>query len=335
MTDLDLTIGIPCYNEAATIGKVVADFAAAFPGARILIIDNASTDGTSRIALGCGADVAAEPRKGKGHAVQRLFQETTSDYLLMVDGDDTYPAEEGHKLVAAMRQQPADTVVGCRTSPGGEAFKSAHQWANALLSRLIHLLFGFSCGDLFSGYRLFTRRFYRNVPLIASGFEVEAELVMQTIDKGFIQHNVEVLYRSRPPASHSKLKTLPDGTRVIWTLLMIVKDCKPLPFFCLLGLGFSTLCIVAGYFPIYDYIAFHYVYKVPLAILAVGLGLLSSLSLCCGLLLDTIVRHRKEEFLLRMRGQSYPTAPAADVPERPGTDFELQNRKPLLEDAGV
>jgi glycosyltransferase involved in cell wall biosynthesis len=311
---IDLTIGIPCYNEAATIGKVAADFAAAFPGARILIVDNASTDGTGRIARAAGAEVIVEPRKGKGYAVQRLFQEAASPFLLMVDGDDTYPAEEGRKLVAAMREQPADTVVGCRVSPHGVAFKSAHQWANALLSRLIRLLFGFSCGDLFSGYRLFTRRFYRNVPLIASGFEVEAELVMQTIDKHFIQRNVEVQYRARPPASHSKLKTLPDGTRVIWTLLMIVKDCKPLPFFCLLSLGFLALCLVTGYFPIRDYIEFRYVFRVPLAILAVGFGVLASLSLCCGLLLDTIVRLRKEEFLLRMRGQSYPPAPAAEIP---------------------
>ncbi len=310
---IDLTIGIPCYNEAATIGKVVADFAAAFPGARILIIDNASTDGTGRIARGGGADVVREPRQGKGYAVQRLFQETNSAYLLMVDGDDTYPAEASQQLVAALQDGPADTIVGCRISAHGEAFKSAHQWANALLSSLIHLLFGFSCGDLFSGYRLFTRRFYRNVPLIATGFEVEAELVMQTIDKQFIQRNVEVEYRSRPPASQSKLRTLPDGTRVIWTLLMIVKDCKPLPFFCLLALGFLALCLAAGYFPIHDYIAFHYVYKVPLAILAVGFGLLASLSLGCGLLLDTVVRQRKEEFLLRMRSLSYPPVPELAV----------------------
>ena len=319
---IDLTIGIPCYNEAATIGKVVADFSAVFPGARILIIDNASSDGTARIAQTAGADVVIEPRQGKGYAVQRLFQEANSPYLLMADGDDTYPAEEGYKLVAAMREQPADTVVGCRVSPHGVAFKSAHQWANALLSRLIHVLFGFSCGDLFSGYRLFTRRFYRNVPLIASGFEVEAELVMQTIDKRFIQRNVEVQYRSPAPASDSKLKTLPDGTRVVWTLLMIVKDCKPLPFFCLLTLAFLAFCLLAGNFPIHDYVAFRYVYHVPLAILAVGFGVFASSSLCCGLLLDTIVRQRKEEFLLRMRGQSYPAPPPAslaEAPERPAT----------------
>ena len=298
---IDLTIGIPCYNEAGTIAKVVEDCGAVFPGARLLVIDNASTDETAHLARAAGADVVSEPHKGKGWAVQRLFAEAHSEYLRMVAGGDTFPAEEGPKLLAKLRTEGGDTAVGCRVSPEGAAFKSTHQWANSLLSELIRLIFGVSCGDLFSGYRLFTRRFYRNVPLIATGFEVEAELVVQTIDKGFIERHVNIDFRSRPADSHSKLQTLPDGTRVIWTLVMIVKDCKPLAFFSLLGAAMLLLCLFVGYFPIRDYVEFQYVYKVPLAILAVGLGLLASLSLCCGLLLDTIVRHRKEEFFLRMR----------------------------------
>ena len=292
---IDLTIGIPCYNEAATIGKVVEDFGAAFPQARLLVIDNASTDAT--------AQVIAEPLRGKGNAVQRLFHEAGSEYLIMVDGDDTYPAEEAHKLLAKLREEGGDTVVGCRVSPDGTAFNSTHQWANHLLSGMIHALFGVACGDLFSGYRLFTRRFYRNIPLIATGFEVEAELAMQTIDKRFVQRNVDVTYRNRPADSHSKLQTLPDGTRVVWTLLLIIKDCKPLPFFSFSGAVLLLLCLAAGAFPIHDYLAYHYVYRVPLAILAVGLGLMASLSFCCGMLLETVVRHRKEEFFLRLRNQ--------------------------------
>ncbi len=299
-----LTIGIPCYNEAHTIGKVVDDFQAVYPAARILVVDNASTDATAATARLHGADVVLEVRKGKGYAVQRLFHEARTEWLLMVDGDDTYPAEEAPKLFSALQTLAGDTVVGCRTSPDGTAFKSTHQWANQLLSAFIERVFGFTCGDLFSGYRLFTRRFYRNVPLIATGFEVEAELVMQTIDKRFVQHNVNIGYRSRPANSFSKLQTLPDGTRVIWTLLTIVKDCKPLPFFSLLSSILLCFCLLAGWFPIKDYIDYRYVYHVPLAILAVGLALLSALSLCCGLLLDTVVRHRKEEFFLRMRHQA-------------------------------
>lgn len=297
----DLTIGIPCYNEALTIGKVVEDFGAAFPKARLLVIDNASTDATAQIAREHGAEVLLEPRRGKGNAVQRLFHESSSEYLLMVDGDDTYPAEEAHKLFSTLREQGGDTVVGCRKSEEGGAFLQTHQWANALLSRLIHALFDFPCGDLFSGYRLFTRRFYRNVPLIATGFEVEAELVMQTVDKRFVQRNVDIAFRARPADSHSKLRTVPDGMRVVWTLLMIIKDCKPLPFFSLAGLALLGCCLLAGSAPIQDYIHYRYVYHLPLAVLAVGFALLSAMSFCCGLLLDTVVRHRKEEFFLRMR----------------------------------
>ena len=300
----ELTIGVPCYNEAITIGKVVDDFRAAFPVARILVVDNASTDGTAQVARAHGAEVVVETRKGKGNAVGRLFHETRSELLLMVDGDDTYPAPEAYKLLAALEQLGGDTVVGCRMSPDGTAFKSSHQWANQLLSSFIRRVFGFSCGDLFSGYRLFTRRFYRNVPLTATGFEVEAELVMQTIDKRFVQRNVDIDFRARPADSFSKLQTLPDGTRVVWTLLTIIKDCKPLAFFSLLATVFLFFCLLFGWFPIHDYLRHRYVYHVPLAILATGLAMLCALSFCCGLILDTVVRHRKEEFFLRMRHQT-------------------------------
>ncbi len=300
---IDLTIGIPCYNEALTIGKVVGDFGAAFPEARLLVIDNASTDGTARIAREHGAEVITEPRKGKGNAVQRLFQETSSDYLLMVDGDDTYPATEAHKLITTLREEGATrcAAAGCR--PTARRSKARTSGPIICFPDLSRWCSGFRAGTCFPVTGSFTRRFYRHVPLIATGFEVEAELVMQTIDKRFVQRNVDVLYRSRPADSFSKLQTLPDGTRVIWTLLTIIKDCKPLPFFSLLSLALLVACLLAGWFPIHDYLRHRYVYHVPLAILATGLSLLSALSLSCGLLLDTIVRHRKEEFFLRMRGQ--------------------------------
>ena len=146
---IDLTIGIPCYNEEATIGKVVEDFGRAFPEARLLVIDNSSTDSTAQVAREHGAEVIAEPLRGKGNAVQRLFRESVSDYLLMVDGDDTYPAEEAHKLLAKLREAGGDTVVGCRVSPSGAAFNSIHQWANRCLSWLIHVLFGSRAGICF------------------------------------------------------------------------------------------------------------------------------------------------------------------------------------------
>jgi glycosyltransferase involved in cell wall biosynthesis len=296
-----LTIGIPCYNESVAIGKVVADFRAAFPHARILVIDNASTDNTAELARAAGAEVVAETRKGKGHAVQRLFRETHSDLLIMVDGDDTYPAEEASKLLDTLEKHGGDTVVGARRSDQAAAFKSSHTKANELLSWSIAQVFRTPVGDLFSGYRLFTKTFYRNVPLLSTGFEVETELATQTIDKGFVQRDVEIQFRSRPEGSFSKLNTFRDGFRVLRTIVLVVKDFRPLLFFSSVSTLLLLLSVLTGSLPVLDYLRFQYVHHLPLAILATGLGILSALSLVCGLVLDTIVRYEKEQFFLRMR----------------------------------
>jgi len=296
-----LTIGIPCYNESITVGKVITDFRAVFPEARLLVVDNASTDGTSDIARAHGAEVVSEPRKGKGYAVQRLFSLTETDYLIMVDGDDTYPAEEALKLIATIEKEGGDTVVGRRTSDEAGAFKAAHTWANLALARFIETIFSARCGDLFSGYRLFTRAFYRNIPMLAQGFEVETELAIQTIDKGFVQRDVDISFRSRPEGSFSKLNTFSDGFRVIRVIVTVFKDFKPMLFFSIIALGFLLLSMIAGAFPIMDYVRIRYVIHVPLAILATGLDVLAALSLVCGFVLDTIVRYDREQFFLRMR----------------------------------
>ena len=296
-----LTIGIPCYNESVAIGKVVSDFRRAFPEARILVIDNASTDNTAEVARAAGAEVVAETRKGKGYAVQRLFRETHSDLLIMVDGDDTYPAEEAPKLLETLEKHGGDTVVGARRSDQAAAFKSSHTKANELLSWSIAQVFRTPVGDLFSGYRLFTKTFYRNIPLLSTGFEVETELATQTIDKGFVQRDVEIQFRSRPEGSFSKLNTFRDGFRVLRTIVLVVKDFRPLLFFSSVSAFLLLLSVLAGSLPVLDYLRFEYVHHLPLAILATGLGILAALSLVCGLVLDTIVRYEKEQFFLRMR----------------------------------
>jgi glycosyltransferase involved in cell wall biosynthesis len=296
-----LTIGIPCLNEALTIGKVVDDFRRVFPSARILVIDNRSTDDTAKIAREHGAEVIYESRRGKGHAVQTLFRAADSDYLLMVDGDDTYPAEEGRKLLDAIVTMRCDTVVGRRVSDDQNAFKTTHTWANNALAKIIETIFRTPVGDLFSGYRLFSRHFYRNVPLLATGFEIETEIAIQTIDKGFVQYEVPVAFRARPEGSFSKLSTIKDGMRVFVTIVKVCKDFKPFMFFASMAGIFFVGCLLAGVFPILDFVHYHYVYRVPLAILATGLGLLAALSLTCALILDTLVRYEREQFLLRIR----------------------------------
>ncbi len=294
-----ITVGIPCLDEAGTVGKVVADYRGRLPSARILVVDNGSSDGTGDRAREAGAEVVVEARRGKGWAVQRLFRECRTEWLLMVDGDDTYPAEGAAALVAAARG--ADVVVGDRRSDDPGAFKGAHTLANHFLAWLVMRLFGSECGDLFSGMRLFHRRFFQNVPLLATGFEVETELSLQAIDKRFAQRNVAVPYRPRPSGSVSKLRTFHDGWRVIRILLMIVKDLRPLMFFTGVAVLLAACSLVAGAGPIADYVQYRYVFRVPLAVLATGLALLSSLSLSCGLVLDTLVRQRREDFLIRMR----------------------------------
>ena len=296
-----LTIGIPCYNEALTIGKVVADFRCLFLQARILVIDNASTDGTCDIAKQHGAEVIKESRRGKGNAVQRLFREAKSDYLIIVDGDDTYPAEEALKLIAAVEMEGGDTVVGRRISNDQAAFKTMHTWANNLLACLIEAIFHAKVGDLFSGFRLFTKPFYRSIPVLATGFEVEAELALQTIDKGFVQRDVVINFRRRPEGSFSKLDTVHDGFRVLWVIFLIVKDFKPLLFFSAIGGILLAFSLAAGALPMLDYVKYRYVYHVPLSILATGLTVLAALSLTCGLILDTIVRYSREQFFIHMR----------------------------------
>jgi glycosyltransferase involved in cell wall biosynthesis len=323
-----LTIGIPCYNEMTTIGKVVDDFRSHFPEARVLVIDNASTDDTAGVARQSGAEVISENRKGKGHAVQRLFREVDSDYLIMVDGDDTYPAEEASKLIAAIESEGGDTIVGRRVSQEKDAFKTTHTWANQLLASFIESIFHTPVGDLFSGFRLFTKTYYRNIPVLATGFEVETELALQTIDKGFEQRNVDIHFRSRPEGSFSKLDTVQDGFRVFWTLLAIIKHYKPLLFFSTLSIVLFLSSLCAGIFPLMDYLEFHYVYRVPLSILATGLMVLSALSLTCGLVLDTIVRFSREQFFVRMRHfySMEASSRAGASPSRPHSSTDVKSQ---------
>ena len=302
-----ITIGIPCYNEAVTVGEVVRSFQHICPGARVLVLDNASTDETARLARDAGAEVVAVPRRGKGHAVRALFSLATTEFLVMVDGDLTYPAAELPLLLAAAESEPtADMVVGTRSGPP-DAFVASHQWANRLLAGVIGRVFGSEVGDLFSGYRVFRRRFYRNVPLIAEQFQVEPELCLQALDKGFHQVHVPVRFQARPAGSHSKLRTWQHGAQVLTTLLRTIKDFHPLAFFTSLAAALALLSLAAGAAPVWDYVQHRYVYRVPLAILATGLGVLSVLALVCGLILDTIARQHRETFLLRLR-QAVPSA---------------------------
>ena len=290
-----VAVVVPCHNEAATAGKVVRDFRAALPEAQVLVVDNASTDATAEAARQAGARVLHEPRAGKGFALLAGFREAKgADYFVMVDGDDTYPAEDVGKLLEAARAG-ADMVVGTRLAGAEQgAFRAGHSLGNRLFNLLVRMLFGVRTGDLFSGYRVLSRRFLETTPLIARGFEVEAELALQAVVQGYRTVEVPIRYRARPEESPSKLHTYRDGYRILMAILMFFRDYRPLKFFGLLALFLLLLSLAGGGLVIAEYLQTGLVPRLPLAVLSAALFILSALSMTCGVLLSSINRRSAE-----------------------------------------
>jgi len=290
-----VAVVVPCHNEAATAGKVVRDFRAVLPEAQVLVVDNASTDGTAETARQAGAWVLHEPRAGKGFALLAGFREARgADYFVMVDGDDTYPAEDVVKLLEAARAG-ADMVVGTRLAGAEQgAFRAGHSLGNRLFNLLVRMLFGVRTGDLFSGYRVLSRRFLETTPLIARGFEVEAELALQAVVQGYRTVEVPIRYRARPEESPSKLHTYRDGYRILMAILMFFRDYRPLKFFGLLALFLLLLSLAGGGLVIAEYLQTGLVPRLPLAVLSAALFILSALSMTCGVLLSSINRRSAE-----------------------------------------
>jgi glycosyltransferase involved in cell wall biosynthesis len=289
-----VVVVIPCHNEEATVGKVVRDFRAVLPQAQILVVDNRSTDRTAELAREAGAKVIFEPRPGKGFALISGFRAARdADYFVMVDGDDTYPAEDVEKLLELA--ESADMVIGTRLSNAGEgAFRAGHSLGNWLFILMVRTLFGIRTQDLFSGYRVLSRRFLAVAPLISRGFEVEAELSLQAAAQGFRSAETPIHYRARPAGSTSKLQTYRDGTRIFLAILTFFRDYRPLTFFGLLSLFFLVLSLAGGGVVIAEYLRTGLVPRLPLAVLSAALFTLSALSLTCGILLSSINRRSAE-----------------------------------------
>jgi glycosyltransferase involved in cell wall biosynthesis len=290
-----VAVVIPCHNEAATVARVVAGFRAALPGAQVLVVDNASTDGTAELARQAGAEVVRESRPGKGFALITGFRRCrAAEYFVMVDGDGTYPAEDVTRLLAAAAEG-ADMVVGTRLSTAeAGAFRAGHSLGNRLFILLVRALFGVRTKDLFSGYRVLTRRFLESSPLIAQGFEVEAELALQAAVQGFQVAEVPVRYGARPKESPSKLSTYRDGAKILLAILTFFRDYKPLTFFGLLALFFLALSLAGGSVVIAEFLRTGLVPRLPLAVLSAALFTLSALSLTCGVVLSSINRRSAE-----------------------------------------
>jgi glycosyltransferase involved in cell wall biosynthesis len=297
-----VAVVIPCRNEERSVGKVVADFRRALPDAKIIVIDNASTDETFLRATEAGATVLRESRRGKGFAVVRGFRAARdADFVVIVDGDDTYPAESVHDLLDGLRAG-ADMTIGTRLhSYDDGAYRLGHTFGNRLFIKVVRLLFGVQTRDLFSGYRAFTQRFIALSPLIAQGFELEAELSMQALAGAFVVSEVPIHYRARGDGSVSKLSTVRDGYRILIALLAFFRDYRPLTCFGVLALFLFLSSAVTGGIVVGQYIETGQVLRIPLAILSVGLALLGAISLMGGLFLSSVSRRSQQLAALIIR----------------------------------
>jgi glycosyltransferase involved in cell wall biosynthesis len=290
-----IAVVIPCLDEASTIGGVVSDFARALPDASIYVFDNDSTDSTADAARRAGAIVIRSHRRGKGLVVRHMRDVVDADVYVLVDGDGTYPAHEAPGLIERLERDQLDMVVATRLNdhaPG--SFRLFHKLGNRVISGLISLLFSARVTDVLSGYRALDRDLVRLVHLGSRGFEVETELTLQALAKGFRIGETPVAYGRRPAGSRSKLNTWSDGFLIVRSIVLILKDYKPLLFFGSLALLFALASLASGSAPIIDFYRTGLVLHIPRAILAAGLGTLAAVSLAIGLILDTIAKYHRE-----------------------------------------
>jgi glycosyltransferase involved in cell wall biosynthesis len=284
-----IAVLLPCYNEALTIAKVVADFRAALPEATIYVYDNNSSDDTAKIAREAGAEVRFEKRQGKGFVIASMLAEVVADYYVMADGDDTYPADRARDLLRPVIEGRADLVVGQRLATFQDAsFRPMHLFGNRLVRDLINLIFSAKLVDILSGYRAFTRDVALQLPVVASGFDVETEMTLQLLFRRMVIHEIPIAYGVRPEGSVSKLRTYSDGLRVIMKILGIFKAYKPMTFFGGLGLIFLALGLTTGGFVVHEYLTIGRIDGVPLAVLSASSVLLSFLLASVGVTLHTL-----------------------------------------------
>lgn len=298
--DKKIVVLVPCYNESMTVKKVVDDFHTYLPEAEIIVFDNNSSDHTDEIARAAGATVYYEHRQGKGNCVRSMFREIDADCYVIVDGDDTYPAEEVRKLVDPVINDGADMVIGDRLSTTyfTENKRSFHNMGNKLVRNLINLIFHGKINDIMTGYRAFSRDFVKSFPIVTKGFEIETEMTIHALDKNMFVVEVPIEYRDRPEGSESKLNTVSDGIRVLRTIGRLFCNYKPLAFFSvfailffLLGLGLFTVILV-------EFLKTGLVLKMPTMVVSIFLMVIGILLWMCGLILHVIDGKHRQLFEL-------------------------------------
>jgi glycosyltransferase involved in cell wall biosynthesis len=290
-----IAVLVPCYNEEAAIATVVRDFRAALPGAVIYVYDNNSKDQTMARAREAGAVVRSELRQGKGNVVRRMFADIEADIYVLVDGDDTYDAEAGPRMIRSAIENGADLLTARRIHTEAAAYRTGHVLGNRMLTGLTALLFNVQLSDMLSGYRVFSRRFVKSFPFTAEGFGIETELTVHAVRLMMPMAEMDTRYKERPVGSVSKLNTWRDGFRILWTIGYLVREERPLIFFSCFFALLALASLLTGAPVVTEYLQTGLVPRLPTAVLATGLMLLAFLALMAGLILDTVTRGRWEQ----------------------------------------
>ena len=306
MTEPRIAVLLPCYNEEAAIAQTIAGFRAALPTATIYVYDNNSKDRTIEVARAAGAVVRSERMQGKGNVVRRMFADVDADIYVMADGDATYDAEAAPQLVRRLIDEQLDMVVGSRVTQHDAAYRRGHVMGNKLLTGMLAKLFGRSFTDILSGYRVFSRRFVKSFPVLSGGFEIETEISVHALELRMPVGEVETRYFARPEGSASKLSTYSDGFRILNTIVTLYRIERPLLFFGAIGGLLALLALMLGIPLAITYYHTHLVPRLPTAIMATGLIILAALCFFAGLILDTVVRGRREVRRLAYLGHPAP-----------------------------
>lgn len=298
-----IAVLIPCYNEEVTIHKVVSDFKRELPEADIYVYDNNSSDNTSKLAKDAGAIVRFEPRQGKGNVVRQMFRDIDSDCYLMVDGDDTYPAESARELCEPILNGEADMTVGDRLSNGTyaeENKRAFHGFGNDLVRAMIKWIYGYSFDDVMTGYRAFSRPFVKTFPVMSEGFQIETEISIHAVDRRWRIKDVPIVYRDRPEGSVSKLNTIGDGMKVMIAIASLFKNYRPLKFFSLAALVLAAIGLLLGIPVIVEFFETGLVPRLPTALLATAFMFLCGLSFATGLVLDNLAKTERKQWELEV-----------------------------------
>ncbi|OGR17100.1 MAG: glycosyl transferase [Desulfobacterales bacterium GWB2_56_26] len=312
---LETAVLIPCYNEEATVARVVDDFRRHLPDARIFVYDNNSTDRTVERAMAAGAIVRFEPLQGKGNVIRRMFADIEADVYVMVDGDATYDAGTAPGMIRLLIDHQLDMVNGARVTDIKEAYRPGHRFGNRMLTGIVAWTFGNRLKDMLSGYRVFSRRYVKSFPSLSSGFETETELTVHALHLRMPVAEIATAYKDRPAGSSSKLSTYKDGIRILWRILNFVKEERPMAFFSIVAVffGLSSVGLMAPILK--EFIETGLVPRVPTAVLSMSMMIIGFLSFACGLILDTVTQGRSE--MKRMRYLDTPAISTSSIPASP------------------